>query len=193
MANRHAKQAFRLMNLADTVQKHSKGKLSIDYVPTHPWERNKFLNTYGEDHQKVQEGKYKPGDFTTKTKGLNFKGNDFSWLQQPPHESYKKEIKRHGHNDAYPFEQIKVNGKYIHIDDDVEDFYKFDNHEFDHHPIMSHFEDSIKHRTPERDREYIDQKSKYYDEDEHLGNYFDRHEEMETNDPEGYAKRGSSV
>ena len=192
LANQHAKQAFRLMNIADTTQKHSHGKLSVDYVSTQPWERNKLLNTYANDHPKVQEGKYKEGDFTTKTKGLNYKGSDFSWLQQAPHESYKKEIKRHGHNDAYPFEQIKVNGKHIHVDDDV-DSSTYESHEFDNHPIMNHFEDSVKHRTSARDQEYVDAKSKYYDEEPHIDSFFDRHEKLESADPEAYKARGSKA
>lgn len=190
LANQHAKQSFKLMNLADTTQKHSHGKLSIDYVSTQPWERNKLQNTYAADHPKVQEGKYKEGDFTTKTKGLNYKGSDFSWLQKAPHETYKKEIKRHGHNDAYPFEHIKVNGKNIHIDDDV-DSSTYEHHELDHHPIMNHFEDSVKHRTPARDQEYVESKSKYYDEEPHVDSFFDRHEKLEQADPEAYKARGS--
>lgn len=189
LANQHAKQAFKLMNLADTVQKHSHGKLNIDYVPTQPWERNKLTNTYGADHPKVKEGKYKPGDFTTKTKGLNFKGSDFSWLQRAPHESYTKEIKRHGHAGAYPFENIKVNGKHIHVDPSVDSSH-YEPHEFDHHPILDHFRDSFKHRTPEREREYIDASDKY-EEEPHMQNFFDRHAKMESEDPEGYASRGS--
>ena len=192
LANQHAKQAFRLMNLADTAQKHSHGKLNIDFVSTQPWERSKLTNTYDKSHPKVQEGKYKEGDFTTKTKGLNYKGSDYSWLQQAPHESYKKEVKRHGHNGAYPFEQIKVNGKHIHVDDDVSSS-GYEPHEFDHHPIMNHFEDSVKHRTPERDQAYVEAKSKYYDEDPHVNNFFDRHEKMSAADPEGYKARGSKA
>ncbi len=190
LANQHAKQTFRLMNIADTTQKHSHGKLSVDYVSTQPWERNKLLNTYANDHPKVQEGKYKEGDFTTKTKGLNYKGSDFSWLQQAPHESYKKEIKRHGHNNAYPFEHIKVNGKNIHVDDDV-DSSTYEHHEFDRHPIMNHFEDSVKHRTPTRDQEYVDAKTKYHDDEPHIDGFFDRHEKLETADPKAYTERGS--
>lgn len=189
LANQHARQAFRLMNLADTAQKHSHGKLSIDYVPTQPWERNKLTNTYGEDHPKVKEGKYKPGDFTTKTKGLNYKGSDFSWLQQAPHESYSKEIKRHGHTGAYPFEHIKVNGKHIHIDDDV-DSHTYEPHEFDHHPIMNHFEHSVKKRTPEMDQKYVESKQKYYDEEPHVDNWFDRHEKLQQELGDEYHKRG---
>ena len=190
LANQHAKQTFRLMNLADTVQKHSHGKLSIDYVSTQPWERNKLLNTYASDHPKVQEGKYREGDFTTKTKGLNYKGSDFSWLQKAPHESYKKEIKRHGHNNAYPFEHIKVNGKNIHVNEDV-DSSNYEPHEFDHHPVMDHFEDSVKHRTSKRDQEYVDSKTKYYDEEPHIDSFFDRHEKLEAEDSEAYKARGS--
>lgn len=193
LANRHAKQAFNLMNLADTASKHSGGKVSVDYVPTQPWERNKYPGTYDESHPKVQEGKYKKGDFTTKTKGLNYalRGNDFSFLQNAPHESYSSEVKRTGHNKAYPFEQVRVNGKYITVDDPGQ-LKGYEEHPMDKHPIMSHFHESPQSRTPERDQEYVQQHNKY-NEEPHIENFFNRHADLEAANPEEYAKRGSQA
>lgn len=194
LANRHAKSAFNLMNLADTSQKHSGGKMSIDYVPTQPWERTKYTEKYAADHPKVQEGKYKPGDFTTKTKGLNYavRGNDFSFLQNAPHEAYSSEVKRHGHNKAYPFEQVRVNGKYIPIED-VKDLKGYEEHPMDKHPIMSHFHESPQSRTPERDQEYVQQHEKYYTQDPHVENFYNKQGEHEAADPEAYAQRGAKA
>ena len=139
LANKHAKQAFNIMNMADRAQKHSQGKLAFEHVSPHAWERNKMTSQYEVDHPKVQEGKYKAGEFKTKTKGLNFRGSDFSHLAGAPHESFIKEIKRHGHNKAYPWREMKVNGKHIHIDDIEGGLSGYEAHPFDHHPIMEHY------------------------------------------------------
>lgn len=191
LANKHAKQAFEIMNMADRAQKHSGGKLSFEHVSPHPWERNKMTSTYDADHPKVQEGKYRAGDFKTKTKGLNYKGSDFSHLKSAPHKAYKKEIRRHGHAGAYPFEEMRVNGKYIHVEDiDPSELAGFETHPLDHHPIMEHYSQSAKKRTPEQDKEYFQNKQQYYNESPHMDNFFDRHEKLEEQNPEEYAKRG---
>ena len=190
IANQHARQAFKLMNAADIAQKHSGGKLSIEHISPHPWERNKYAKQYPADHPKVKEGKYKPGAFVTKTKGLNYSGNDYSFLQQAPHESYRGEVKRHGHAGAYPFEQVRVNGKYIPVEENV-DVKGYEPHHFDHHPIMSHFDESVRTRSPERDQQYLQEHEKYNNEHPHVQNYFEQHQKLEAADPEGYKQRGS--
>jgi len=190
LANQHAKQAFKIMNMADIAQKHSGGKLSIEHVSPHPWERNKYTSQYDESHPKVQEGKYKKGDFVTKTKGLNYKGGDFSHLQQAPHKSYEGEVKKHGHLGAYPFEQTRINGKYIPIDDKV-DLKGYEEHPLDQHPILNHFDASAKNRTPEEDAAYVQQRDKYYNDSPHIENFFNKQSAAEQADPEAYAKSGS--
>jgi len=192
LANRHAKQAFNLMNMADTAQKHTGGKMSIEYVDPKPWERNKYQKQYESDHPLVQSGKYKPGDYVTKTKGIRWPGSDFSFLNQPPHESYGKEVKRHGHNKAYPFEQTRINGKFIPVED-IPDVKGYEEHEFDKHPIMQHFNESPNDRTPERDQAYVQAHDKFNNEEPHVGKFFDRHADMETKDPKAYAERGSKA
>jgi hypothetical protein len=193
LANRHAAQAYKIMNLADRVQKHSGGKLQFEHISPHAWERNKFTNTYGPDHEKVKEGKYKPGDFTIKTKGLNYKGSDYSFLQQPPHKSYEKEIKRHGHNKAYPFEQIRINGKYIPVDENASvEGGTYKEHPFDSHPILRSFDDPVHKRTPEDDQRYVAERDKFYNESPHIENYFNRMSELENQDPEAFAQRGNA-
>src|SRR5690606_11399035 len=103
LANQHAKQAFRLMNLANTAQKHSHGKLHIDFVDPKPWERNHptlrrtfkdVMDETGEIPEPVKRGNKKLDNFVTDTKGLNYRGNDFSFLQGAPHESYGREVKK---------------------------------------------------------------------------------------------------
>lgn len=193
LANRHAAQAYKIMNLADRTQKHSGGKLQFEHVSPHAWERNKFQNTYGNDHPLVQEGKYKPGEFTIKTKGLNYKGSDYGFLQSAPHSSYEKEIKRHGHNKAYPFEHMRINGKYIPVDDNASiegGVYK--EHPFDSHPILRSFDDPVHKRTPEDDQRYVAERDKFYNESPHIENHFNRMSELEAKDPEAFAQRGNS-
>ncbi len=196
-ADQHAKQAFKLMNLADTVKKHSHGKLDIDYVPPQPWERNKFTSRYSADHPKVQEGKYKVGDFTTKTKGLNYDGSIFgndgsNFLEKAPHEAYTKEIKRHGNNGAYPFEQVKVNGKYIPIEDvEYKENLKDAAHPFDSHPIVSSFKSGAASRTPEEDAKYIKERDAYAS-DPSIEQYWSD-KEAKGEDPDSGSKAGKPV
>ena len=190
LANQHASQAYKIMNMADRVQKHSGGKLSFEHVSPHAWERNKFTQTYDKDHPKVVEGKYKPGDFTIKTKGLNYKGSDFGFLQKPPHGSYAKEIKRHGHDKAYPFEHMRVNGKYIPVED-IESSGGYQEHPFDKHPILGHFDDPVHSRAPSEDQRYMTERDKFYNESPHMEDYFNKQAELEAKDPAAFTARGS--
>lgn len=194
IANKHAKQAMRIMNLAHKAQQHAKGKLNIDFIDPKPWEQAKYTKTYEPDHPLVAAGKRSVGDVVTRAKGLNYAttGNDFSFLQGQPHESYVKDIQKHGHNKAYPFEKVKVNGKFIHVDDiDPKEIKDYQPHEFDAHPIMSHFEESQQHRTPQRDQQYHEAKDKYLNESPHINKYFERHDKL-SQDP-NYEKRGEAV
>jgi len=191
LANRHAGQAFKIMNMADRAQKHSGGKLNIEHVSPHAWERNKFKNQYTKDHPKVQEGKYKEGDFTVKTKGLNYGGSDFGFLQEAPHPAYVKEIRKHGHNKAYPFEQIRVNGKYIPINEKADVSGGYQEHPFDAHPILGAFSDPSHNRDEEADKRYFAERDKYYNESPHIENFFNQHQQLEQANPEEYAQRGS--
>lgn len=191
LADEHAGHIFRMVDMADQLQKHSHGKLRVEAVSPHAWERNGKTNQYTTDDPKVQEGKYKAGDFKTKTKGWRYRGKNFDFLQQAPHSSYSDEIKRHGHNKAYPMEEIRVNGKYLDIKDiDPSELKGIHGHEFDKHPIMQHFEESPRHRTSERDEEYRASHDAFHD-SAHMNSYWDRHEGMEKENPEAYAARGS--
>lgn len=191
LANQHAKHAFRLMHLADKAQHHSEGKLHVDFVDPKPWEANSLKDS-------------------TWTKGVGYRGNDFSFLQKPPSTSYKgpgskfnpnkepiyvKELQRHGHLGAYPFEHIRVNGKYIHVDDEV-DMKGFEPHPMDHHPIMKVVEGGgsnwTSKRTPEHDKKYTEDRDKYYNEHPHIQSFYEKHAALKEKDPEAYAKRGSA-
>jgi len=193
LANAHAKQFYSIINTSHLAQKHSDGKLDVNAVSPTPWERHSKLNQYDDDSAMVQAGKRKSGQFVTDTKGWNYKGKDYSFLQKAPHGSQVKEIRRHGHDDAYPMEQTRVNGKYIHIDDvDSNDLKGYEGHEFDNHPIMTHGKQSAGKRTPEDDQKY-DTEAMAFDDSKHMDKYFDRHDAMREDDPDKYDARGSKA
>lgn len=177
VANKHAKQAFKLMNLAASTAPHSDGKLNISYVDPKPWER----------HHKLSQDEN--GKFKTDTKGLNWEGPDFKHLQSAPHESYHKDQTVRTHNKAYPFEHTAINGKHVHVEDHEDLGDNYHPHEFDSHPIMGHFKQAAKNRTHE-DHVRYQQELDHWNEN-HLPGWFERHEAMQSQDPEGYSKRGS--
>jgi len=214
IANAHAKQLFRIMDMADQAQKHSDGKLKVDAVSPHAWERNAKGETFSDkmegikqrisggepvsDKEKewlsdnpVTRGQKKPGQFINDTKAWRFRGNDYSFLQQAPHESYSSEIRRHGHNNAYPLEAITVNGKHLDVED-LPPSQHYAQHPFDSHPVMDHFEEPIKNRTPERDAQYMKAR------DEHasspaMDKYFSNMESRQEKDPQAHATRGQQM
>ena len=176
VANKHAKQAFKLMNLAATVSPHSEGKLHLEYVDPKPWER----------HHKLSQDEN--GRFKTDTKGLNWEGPDFQHLQRAPHESYSKDQTVRTHNKAYPWEHTAINGKHVAVEEGAGD--KYVPHEFDTHPIMYHFKDAAKNRSA-ADHERYQKELEDWNEN-HLPKWFERHEGMQSQNPEAYASRGSS-
>jgi len=190
VANQHAKQIFRIVDMADQAQKHSHCKLQVEAVSPHAWERNSKTNQYIAGDDKVKDGTNKPGDFKTKTKGWRHRATDYSYLQQAPHSSYSKEIRRHGHNNAYPMEHIKINGKHIDVED-VQSPSVFQSHPFDNHPVMKHFEEPAGDRTPERDKAYISERDSYVS-SPHTEKYFSDQESREKANPEAYKQRGST-
>lgn len=183
LANAHARQIFKIMDFADQAQKHSGGKLSVEAVSPQPWERNIKTNTYDESHPLVQAGKRKPGQFVTDTKGWRYRGRDYSFLQQAPHPSYANEVAEHGHVQAYPIEKIRVNGKYITIQDiDPSELKGFEKHHFDEHPILEHYKIPAAKYEPEHHMKYKDLTDQYYDRP-HLEEWIDKHHAMHDENP----------
>jgi hypothetical protein len=213
LANQHAKQAFRIIDMADQAQKHSHGKLQVEAVSPHAWERNSKSETFGDKMKRLQGAKEngqpisqkeeawlsdnpvtrgfkKPNQHITDTKGWRNRDNDLSFLQQAPHNSYAKEIRRHGHDNAYPFENIKINGKHVDVEDKPSNNY-YKSHPFDSHPIMNHFEESAGSRTPDRDKQYMEQRDQFADSPE-LNDYFNSQEKRKAADPKAFEHRGST-
>lgn len=180
IADSHMKKIFQLNHLADKLTRdglndHSNGKLKVEAVDPKPWERSGYANTNA------------AGKFSTDTKGWGRHGSDYSFLRGAPHESYSKETDVHGHKDAYPLEEMKVNGKYIDIQD-VDPSNKHVDHPFDSHPIMSHYKDSPKEHTSDNHAKYLAAHDDFHDEGGGVDKYFDH---VESRDPAKHASRGS--
>jgi len=185
VANQHAGQIFKYMHLLHKLTDdggidHTGGHLKVDAIDPKPWERSHYSEENGRSS-------------STNTKGWARSMKDYSWLQSAPHHSYKKEVKTHGHNGAYPLEQIKVNDKYLHIDDIDESTGKYEPHPLDHHPILSHYKKPSKDFSEDHYNDYLSSVDKYHDEDGHMDAYFDKHEALSQKDPEAYSARGSKV
>lgn len=157
VADDHMRQIFKTMHLVDKVTRdgvndHTGGRLKVEAVDPKPWERSGYQN------------KNESGKFKTDTQGWKRHGAkiNYDWLREAPHESYKDEISRHGHNKAYPLEEITVNGKHIHINDDANYEGKFEPHAFDSHPIYKHYNQSPSAHTPEHKAKYLEEREHFH-------------------------------
>ena len=182
LASKHMKDIHDIMHFSrklsrDGVYDHSRNKLNIEAVDPKPWERSFYSD------------KKADGTFVTDTKGWSRNGGDYSYMQGKPHEHYSKETDSHGHKGAYPLEEIKVNGKYLHIEDVNPN--KYESHEFDHHPILKNRTYNLPQKSLTEDtvKNYLKDVSDY-ETSHHMDKYYDRHEKLQQADPEKYAKRG---
>lgn len=183
VADSHMKKIFQMMHMSDKLTRdglndHSNGKLKVEAVDPKPWERSGYSN------QNEQ------GKFSTDTKGWARHGSDYSWLRGAPHGSYDKETDVHGHKEAYPLEQIKVNGKHIHVED-IDNTGSHVDHPFDSHPIMSHYKASPKAHTSENHSNYLKQHDEFHDTpSKGVDAYFDH---VESRDPAEHTARGTKM
>lgn len=181
VADQHMKQIFKIMHTGDKLTRdaandHSHGKLKIEGIDPKPWERAGYPNQNNE------------GKFSTDTRGWARHGSDYSWLRSKPHEAYSNETKTHGHTGAYPLEEIKVNGKYIHVDPKQEYSGKFEPHEFDNHPVMAHGETPPKSHDASAHGKYIEDFENFHSNEGGINKYFDK---VEARDPAEHEARGS--
>lgn len=173
IADSHMKKIFQIMHMSDKLTRdglndHSHGKLNIEAVDPKPWERS----GYSKKNEKT-------GKFSTDTKGWGRHGSNYDWLRGEPHEAYAKETDVHGHKGAYPLEHIKVNGRYIDIDD-VDPSHQHEPHAFDHHPIMEHYKarpgTGDTHHNEDKHSKYLTAHDDYHD-SEHIENYWNKVDE----------------
>jgi hypothetical protein len=199
-ANQHARQIFDNVFLNKKLEIPTKGVVGMSVADVKPWERNKFLETVSEDDKSAQGGTKRVGQFKTNTRGFDYRGKDFSFLQQAPHESHAAEIKannkdpqhegqdfRHG----YPFEHMKMAGKHVDVHPVEEDVSGYQPHFFDSHPIFSHFKEPPKNRSEERDAEFMQEHQKFVD--EHAEPFAGYMEHLEEHRPDRGSARGESV
>ena len=192
VANKHARQLFKYMHFLhkltdDGGVNHTDGALKVEAVDPKPWERSKYSTVND-----------KTGKFKTDTKGWSRDSTDYSFLKGAPHEAYKTEVSRHGHNEAYPLEQIKVNGKHLHIEDPQEFSGQYESHPFDNHPILqkpagsrtSHYAMPSRAHTEDHHHAYLEGVDEFHN-SPHMDTFFDKHEKLESENPEAYAARGS--
>lgn len=191
-AQDHAKSFVKTMNSAQRLSAHSGGKLKIDAADFKPWDQNNFPK-----HRKG-DGK-KRTDYTQAKGWHTMKGNNgealLDSMLRGPHWSYEHSDSRTFNkykDQAYPIHDVKVNGKYLHIDDT----HQYDaneanhSHEFDSHPIH----DIIMHSD---DKLGADKRQKFLDShhDFHTGEdggqkqWISRHRDLMQND-ENYNSRG---
>lgn len=173
LADQHMKKIFEIMHMSekltrDGLNDHSGGKLKIEAIDPKPWERQKYTNV-------GKSGKM------TDTKGWSRSLGDYSFMRGAPHESYGKEVESHGHKGAYPLNQIKVNGKYLHIDD-VEPTQDFVPHAFDKHPVMKYYKASPTAHTSEKHQEYLKEFDAYGDD---IDSYLDHIDTIQDYDTRG--------
>jgi len=187
LASQHMKKIHNIMHFSrklghDGTMDHGGGKLKIEAVDPKPWERSGF--------PKTREGKIKK--FVTDTKGWSRDGGSYEYMQMEPHESYAKEVQGHGHKGAYPLEEIKVNGKHLHIDDKV-NAKGYEGHAFDEHPIIKSgmYKKSPQSVDDSTYDNYLKDLDDYHN-SEHLDKYYDKHEKLQSEDPDGYAARGAN-
>lgn len=181
-ADKHMSQVFKMMHMADKLTRdglndHSHGKLRIEAIDPKPWERAKY------------SAQNEQGKFKTDTKGWGRQGAtpNYDYLRGAPHESYRGEVKTHGHNKAYPLHEIKVNDKHIHIDD-VEHAGDYNPHPFDDHPIMSHYATSPRSHDSLKHDEYLKAHDDFHGDEGGINKYWDL---IESRDPDSHAKRGT--
>ena len=165
-ANLHARQALKTLHIAKILQnKLGSDTISVDYESMTPWEYHKTNKTYKQKWDKeykrakenweqqgkkgpepkredfkpkpVREGNKTEEDIVTIPKGTAAAkaSANFSYLNKPPHAKGAHKTK---HTGGYPFEEIKINDKYIHIDDEVKPENIGKKHSFDNHPILKY-------------------------------------------------------
>lgn len=195
-ADRHMSQIHKMMHMSDKLTRdglndHSHGKLRVEAIDPKPWERSHHSKTKMEEDGKTPKKNSKGGHiFTTDTKGWarQNRNHNYGYLRGAPHESHRGEVTAHGHNKAYPLHEIKVNDKHIHIDDDHAFDGSYQEHPFDSHPIMSHYNTSPKSHDSLKHDDYLKAHDEFHAEGGGLDSYYDM---TDLRDPEAHAARGS--
>lgn len=200
-ANAHARKIFDLMHLGKKIEEPSGYNISVSGPHPKAWVSHAF-GVHDEDsiaaanERAAARGKgpigAKVGDFKTEPKNWDHQGKDFSFLQMAPntHKSNHRELDNKKYTGAFPMEGIMVNGKHLHIDDDIsqQDANRYTPHEFDSHPFIR-VGKKMGSATADDHRDYLKGEADWMS--NQYNSWADRHMEMHESDPEGYMARGS--
>jgi hypothetical protein len=157
VADRHMGHIFNTMHLLHKMTRDGKNNHTD---PTH----NETVNTPGAESHKMTvtdaDGEsdpispdawtrstwsnMKPGatnpydnkNYHTAVRGWNVDKKDFGFMSGPPHHARAQEIARHGENEAYPLERLKVDGSFLDINPEEKFTGKFESHYYDKHPVF---------------------------------------------------------
>lgn len=173
LANEHAREFIKLGHLAHKIERIDPSKLKFDTIDLQPWQATR-PDLFADPH------KTSGVDLTGWRSHKKMRGNkDYSWLQNAPHESrsvevFKKPFKttqnpdgsteNHFHNEAFPMEHVRINGKHIPVEENIDVSHGFFTpHAFDSHPIMNVFDDSASKHSPQDASNYQNSLSKFHD------------------------------
>lgn len=165
VANQHASQLFKIMHLAHKAAPKSDGNLDVEAPSPSPWSQH----TYGP---------------STHNRVWDHMGKDYSFLQKPPHEKYRDQAEKHGHMGAYPLENIRVNGKYLDIEDmQPGSVQGYKGHVFDSHPIFKHYKGDAPSAEYAKEHEAFDVSPA-------IDTFYDQQDAKKQTNPEAFANRG---
>lgn len=197
IADKHLSQVVNLMHLANKLHTISGGKIRVGsgddgygsagpMVQPSSWEMN-----YTSD-KRTPDGRLHqlPKGWGRDTSKADSMFPDYRFLEMAPHpSSNRSDVKKHT-DQAYPFHELRVNDKYVHIEDKPHQAGEFTPHEFDSHPVVGHHDIEQKRFGEPQKQSY---KNQYMD-FEHGGQaekWLTRHEAESYADPEKYFSRGS--
>jgi len=183
LADQHMAQVMKLLNFGTRLGNHSyKGhddshregreKLNVEAVPDQPWQK--------------QALQMPPGNFGRHIKNPQ-EGNNYAALRGSPHghKKYAIEINNHlkegnDYTGAWPVEKIKVNDKYINVND-IESPGKYTPHEFDSHPAIEYVSKPQHKMTDEDHHDFIKRAMEWHSPDNpEVHKWFDKQEENPT-------------
>ncbi len=167
LAETHAKQFTKLGHLASKLD--SSAKTIADFEPGHSPDYRANIKGVADfqapDLQAWQATSPQHFADANKTSGVDITGwrahekqtgvrkrgdgvsapnkESFAWYASSPEPSHRDTVghKAKGHDRGYPFEQVKVNNKFIPVGM-VESPGTYESHPFDSHPIVEHFNDT---------------------------------------------------
>lgn len=175
LANQHADKIFKIIHLAHKAEPLSEGKLHIEAEPIQPWSEHTYNSNID-------------------NRGWDHKGNDYSFLKKEPKYGarYDTTIDKRGIKDSpYPLENIKVNGKYVHVDDiNPSEIQGFESHPFDNHPVLQHYNKPKKVVDDNLGMQYVNADTDFQN-SKHVNDFDEKRDKLETANPEAYANRGS--